>query len=201
MSQRASWPDGTTCCDENAADASAGPCALRRASRASALSVAPLGCPQHISPCGLSPPRGNYPDGRRSYCAGIATSQRGDWHDDTRNLGLQWPDQNHFGELAPTLVPTIWPALLPIQGHVPVVDPVTDHSQRLVDLLPALQSSHRHATLPQERMGSRMNHGAPNRTDCYPSGTQRATLTSTAKADCMKRLSDLATARTRQTDT
>ena len=47
----------------------------------------------------------------------------------------------------------------------------------------------------------RMTMSAPTQPVCYPSGTQRATLTSTAKADRMKRLSDLAPARTRQTDT
>lgn len=41
-------------------------------------------------------------------------------NDDTRDMGLQRPDENHLGQLAPALVPAVRPVLLPIQGYVPV---------------------------------------------------------------------------------
>jgi len=97
-------------------------------------------------------------DGPRSYCAGIETSQRGNRHDDKRDVGLQRPDENHLGQLAPPVVPVVRPVLLPVQGHVSLGDLVADHGQRPVGRLPPVQSRHRAAPLPSQGMGARMKH-------------------------------------------
>ena len=71
----------------------------------------------------------------------------------------------------------------------------------LVDRLPAVQSRNRAAALSPQGLGAEMTMSAPTQSDCYPSGTQRAVPEPIADADCMKRLSNLSPARTRQTDT
>lgn len=46
-----------------------------------------------------------------------------------------------------------------------------------------------------------MNHGAPNRTDCYPSETRQAVPKPSAIADRIKTLNKVAPGKSRQTDT
>ena len=70
-------------------------------------------------------------------------------------MEIQRTDENHFGELAPTLVLAVRPALLPVQGDVVVGHLVADHGQRPVDRLPALQPRNRHATLLQKGMDAK----------------------------------------------
>ena len=117
-------------------------------------------------------------------------------NDDTRDMGLQRPDENHLGQLAPALVPAVRPVLLPVQGHVPMVDLVADHGQRPVDRLPPVQPCHRAAPLPSQRVGARMTA----RVVCHPSGTRRAVPKPSVTADHMKRLDKSGPARIRQTD-
>jgi len=39
-------------------------------------------------------------------------------NDDPCDVGLQWPDEDHLGKLAPALVLPVRPVLLSVQGHV-----------------------------------------------------------------------------------
>lgn len=108
-------------------------------------------------------------------------------NDDTRDMGLQRPDENHFGQLAPALVPALRPAVLPVQGHVPVGDPVADHGQRPVGRLPTVQSRHRAAPLPSQGLGAGMTASTSAQAVCHPSGTRRAKAKPSANVDRMKR--------------
>jgi len=63
-------------------------------------------------------------------------------------MEIQRAGEGHTRKLAPIVVPAIRAAILPIQGDVPVVDLVADHSQRPVDRLSALQPRHCHASFP-----------------------------------------------------
>jgi len=88
-------------------------------------------------------------------------------------MEIQRAGEDHSWKLAPTMVPTVRSALLFIQGHVPVVDLVADHSQRSVDRLSPVQPRHRTAPLPQKGLGAKLmsqsrRHGVP----IHPSSTQ-----------------------------
>ena len=70
-------------------------------------------------------------------------------------MEIQLTGEGHSRQLAQAAVSAIRSDLLPIQGDVPVVDLVADHSQRPVDWLPAIQPRNRHATLPQKGMDAK----------------------------------------------
>ncbi|MFC3631362.1 hypothetical protein ACFOM8_18155 [Paracoccus angustae] len=121
-------------------------------------------------------------------------------NDDTRDMGLQRPDENHLGQLAPSVVPAVRPVLLPVQGHVPLGNLVADHGQRPVGRLPPVQPRHRAAPLPSQGVGAGMTGSTSAQAVCHPSGTRHAISKPSANADCMKRLGNLGPAYARQTD-
>lgn len=88
-------------------------------------------------------------------------------------MEIQRTGEGHSRKLAPIVVPAIRSALLFIQGDVPVVDLVVDHSQRAMDWLPALQPRNRTAPFPPQRLGAKLMTQTRNKaTPIHPSSTQ-----------------------------
>lgn len=121
-------------------------------------------------------------------------------NDYTRDMGLQRPNENRTRELAPSMVLAVWAAVLSAQGHVLVDALVFDYRKRAVGRLSTLQPRHCIAALPPQG-GAEMTARSSAEAVCHPSGTQRALPKHNANAGRMKRLSNLAPAHARKTDT